>query len=167
VGADAEGAEVKLLRRRQPEPEPLARDEWADLLRRYRTRSSPEMQREVYQAEARARQKARAGATPTPTPPTGGVPYSLRTHGAPAPQPRAENASAPPAPFSQLEPWPTTPPGGPARFDSRAHELEQLRAFYLLGGLSGDELDEAVREAVAFDEDDVEPEPYVWSDGFS
>ena len=76
LAADAAGAEVKLLRRRQSEPEPVdreeAREEWADLLRRYRTRSSLEMRRELYHAQARKRQKARTAAT-TPTPTKGEV----------------------------------------------------------------------------------------------
>ena len=94
LAADAAGAEVKLLRRRQSEPEPVdreeAREEWADLLRRYRTRSSPEMRRELYHAQARKRQKARTAAT-TPTPTKGRSQSRFtETPVATAPQPRPE-----------------------------------------------------------------------------
>jgi hypothetical protein len=49
------------LWRRQPEPEPVDRDEeWADLLHCFRTRSSVAMKRELYHREARQRQQVRA-----------------------------------------------------------------------------------------------------------
>ena len=50
---------MRLLRRRQPEPEPADRsEEWAGLLRNYRTTSSRRMQLDLYHREARQRRQA-------------------------------------------------------------------------------------------------------------
>lgn len=162
MGADAAGAEVKLVRRRQPEPEPVNREadreEWADLLRRYRTRSSPEMQRELYHAEARKRQKARTAATPTPTKGTSQS-RSVETPVAAAPQPQAENVSTPPAPFVRAVPS-EHPAPVPAPKTSDEWAYEHFLAFETLCG-NGDRIAERVEEARAYEPEEAPPE-YVW-----
>jgi len=178
VGADAAGAEVKLLRRhRRPAPEPVdheaAREEWADLLRRYRTRSSPEMQRELYHAETRQRQKARAGANTPPRPETSQS-RLLDTHADEAQRTRAETVSglappqtsvktvltdseAPPKP----EPVPSVAPAeGPAPKTPDEWAYEHFLAFEKLCG-NADRIAERLEEARAYEPEEAPPE-YLW-----
>jgi hypothetical protein len=143
---------VKLLRRRQPEPEPVdTTAEWEELLHQYRTWAPRSVVRDRYHREARQRQRAkRAGANPHP--PTGSK----------------ESCS--------VETQPSTPPQTPVPFSQPVRSFASARvaegktqddwayeafvAFETLCGNAG-RIAERIEEARSYEPEDPLPE-HLW-----
>jgi hypothetical protein len=150
---------VKLLRRRQPEPEPVdTTKQWEDILSSHRTWVPRSVRLDRYHAEQRQRQRERAAATPTPTKGTSQS-RSTETPVAAPPQTRPKTVSAPPAPFSQPVPSPG-PAEGPAAKTSDEWAYEHFLAFEKLCG-NADRIAERLEEARSYEPEDTLPD-YFW-----
>lgn len=130
-----------------PSPEPVDRNEAAAAVLERFTHGTGQSVLYAYKAQARRRQQQRAG---TNAPPTKGTSESRSTSSSSAVTPQT------PAPFAE-----PVPSAAPAPVPAPNFEHEQLRAFYLLGGAHGDEVDELIRAAAAWEPEDDPPE-YVW-----
>lgn len=153
---------MKLLRRRQPEPEPVDEaDElrrWEQLLQSHRTWAPRSVVRDRYHAEQRQQQqRQRAGMN---APPTNGTSQSrsAETHAAAPPQPRTEIASTHPA---NPEPVPSAAPAeGPAPKTQDEWAYEHFLAFETLCG-NADRIAERIEEARTYEPEQAPP-VYVW-----
>jgi hypothetical protein len=151
---------VKLLRRRQPEPEPADRTgDWEELLKSYRTWAPRSVVRDRYHREARQRREQQRAGKKASVAPDPSESRLRQSSSAAPPQPRAETVSTAPAPLP--EPVPSEPPAPvPEPKTSDEWAYEQFVAFEKLCG-NGDRITERIEEARTYEPEEAPPE-YVW-----